>query len=286
INQYMGNIMMKTNLKFGGQNHDAVIRLQTAEKGKFKNLSTSEQMQHTLVLGADVTHPSPSSIQYCPSVASVVGSVGCGSGKFLGSMRLQQGKQEIIEALEPMVFERVIDWAKGNHGRIPVNVLYYRDGVDEGQYGKVKNKEVPQITAALRRAAKELKKSPKEISELESNLKITAIVVAKRHHTRFFPQNNQQRESRGGNNNTRPGLIVEHTVTSPYYTDFYLQSHSGLKGTVKPTHYFFLQNDLGWSLANIMTFTQGLCYTYVRSTIGVSYASPTYYADRLCERGR
>jgi len=29
-----------------------------------------------------------------------------------------------------------------------------------------------------------------------------------------------------------------------------------------------------------------LCYTYVRSTTGVSYAAPAYYADRLCERGR
>lgn len=29
-----------------------------------------------------------------------------------------------------------------------------------------------------------------------------------------------------------------------------------------------------------------LCYTYVRATVGVSYASPAYYADRLCERGR
>ena len=29
-----------------------------------------------------------------------------------------------------------------------------------------------------------------------------------------------------------------------------------------------------------------LCYTYCRSTTGVSYATPTYYADRLCERGR
>jgi eukaryotic translation initiation factor 2C len=29
-----------------------------------------------------------------------------------------------------------------------------------------------------------------------------------------------------------------------------------------------------------------LCYTYVRAPVGVSYASPAYYADRLCERGR
>jgi eukaryotic translation initiation factor 2C len=32
--------------------------------------------------------------------------------------------------------------------------------------------------------------------------------------------------------------------------------------------------------------THKLNHTYVRATLGVSYASPTYYADRLCERGR
>jgi eukaryotic translation initiation factor 2C len=29
-----------------------------------------------------------------------------------------------------------------------------------------------------------------------------------------------------------------------------------------------------------------MCYTYVRATLGVSYSSPAYYADRLCDRGR
>lgn len=29
-----------------------------------------------------------------------------------------------------------------------------------------------------------------------------------------------------------------------------------------------------------------ICYAYVRATLGVSYVSPTCYADRLCERGR
>jgi eukaryotic translation initiation factor 2C len=29
-----------------------------------------------------------------------------------------------------------------------------------------------------------------------------------------------------------------------------------------------------------------LCYTFGRSTTGVSYAAPAYIADRLCERGR
>jgi eukaryotic translation initiation factor 2C len=35
-----------------------------------------------------------------------------------------------------------------------------------------------------------------------------------------------------------------------------------------------------------MNQTFNLCHTYVRATMGVSYAAPAYYADRLCERAR
>jgi eukaryotic translation initiation factor 2C len=68
--------------------------------------------------------------------------------------------------------------------------------------------------------------------------------------------------------------------------DFYLQSHAALKGTAKPAHYFVLQNEMRMPSADIQMLAHRLCYSYVRATVGVSYASPAYYADRLCERGR
>jgi eukaryotic translation initiation factor 2C len=43
---------------------------------------------------------------------------------------------------------------------------------------------------------------------------------------------------------------------------------------------------MGLSDSAIQSLTHKLCYTYVRATLGVSYAPPAYYADRLCERGR
>lgn len=80
----MGSIMMKVNLKGAGSNH-------TIQGGKLKNI-----MADTLVLGADVTHPSGSSILGCPLIAAIVGSVDNHAGRFLGSMRLQSaGKKEV-----------------------------------------------------------------------------------------------------------------------------------------------------------------------------------------------
>lgn len=82
IRQYMENVMMKANLKFGGGNH-------TVEFPKQGN--TKEHMlKGTLILGADVTHPGSDSLVGCPSIAAVVGLVDSTATKFRGSMRLQR----------------------------------------------------------------------------------------------------------------------------------------------------------------------------------------------------
>ncbi|KAF1951180.1 Piwi-domain-containing protein [Byssothecium circinans] len=263
---YFGNVMMKANLKAGGTNHSVE--------------GIADIMNDTLVLGADVTHPGPGALLGTPSIAAIVGSVDKTGGKFLGSMRLQpKDAVEVIQAsnVESMVLERLSDWRKANASVWPKNILYYRDGVSEGQYSQVKAIELPSIHAAVAALAKKsgLKSVPA--------VKLTAMIVAKRHHVRFYPK---EGEGARGNGNCQPGTLVDSTVTSPFYQDFYLQSHNGLKGTAKPAHYFVLVNGMGLAEKVLQNFTHKICYTYVRATLGVSYAAPAYYADRLCERGR
>jgi eukaryotic translation initiation factor 2C len=77
LDAYIGNVMMKANLKMGGINHSAASKLKEM------------WLANTLVLGADVTHPTNGALPGCPSVAAVVGSVESTGGRFLGSMRLQ-----------------------------------------------------------------------------------------------------------------------------------------------------------------------------------------------------
>ena len=197
-----------------------------------------------------------------------------------------------------MVVERIKDWIIINGFRLPKNIIYYRDGVSEGQYKFVRDDELSKITSAFPRALGELKREqPNKVMDGETP-KLTAIVCAKRHHVRFYPE-------KGGtkNGNCPPGTYVDDVVTSPYYADFYLQSHSSLQGTARPAHYFVLRNEMAVSIDNLRQFvrkqhttacdhiltitqTHELCFTYVRTTGAVSYASPAYYADRLCERGR
>lgn len=57
---------------------------------------------------------------------------------------------EIIKELDQMVMELLQVFAKrcGNH--LPNRIVFYRDGVDEGQYQKVLDHEVTKIKTACR----------------------------------------------------------------------------------------------------------------------------------------
>jgi eukaryotic translation initiation factor 2C len=198
-----------------------------------------------------------------------------------------------------MVRERIKDWVlEQSKTTMPTNILYYRDGVSEGQYEQIQDYELPQIRDAYRMALTELKQEGWVPSgPVSESVKLTAIVVGKRHHVRFYPPAG----GKEANENCLAGTSVQHVVTSPYFQDFYLQSHAAIKGTARPAHYFILVDDMEKDLEKYRQLvslcltsltlakaiqTNELCYTSVRATVPVSYASPAYYADRLCERGR
>src|SRR6266542_1499764 len=69
---------------------------------------------------------------------------------------------------------------------------------------------------------------------------ITFVMVQKRHHARFFPVDNRNSDRTG---NCPPGTLVETGVVHPIEFDFYLQSHAGLQGTCRPTHYHVLYDE-------------------------------------------
>ena len=189
-----------------------------------------------------------------------------------------------------MVCERIRDWinemtpASSRYVTLPKKIVYYRDGVSESMYANVKNTELEAIRNAFSTVAQQLAKSGKINPEIKPySPKIIAIICGKRHNVRFYPADRSQSDRY---DNCRPGTTVDDVVTSPYYQDFYLQSHTALKGTARPAHYFVIANDSNESVDDLRTMTHELCHTYVRAPVSVSYASPAYYADRLCERGR
>jgi hypothetical protein len=179
-----------------------------------------------------------------------------------------------------MFKERLRAWYK-KQGRLSSKAVYYRDGVGDSMYSKVLGNEVNKLESAYAALKEELNSdmAAAGVSAAEK-LQITAVVVTKRHHTRFYPRTDDNQE------NCQPGTCVDSMVTHPCFFVFFLQSHHAIQGTARPTYYFVIRNDMDFTADQIQTFTNALCYTYVRCTLPVGYAPPAYYADQLCERAR
>ncbi|KAI9697774.1 MAG: hypothetical protein M1836_004450 [Candelina mexicana] len=280
------NLALKVNIKLNGINHT----LPTTKLTELFDTSKGGQTKvNTMIVGADVTHPSRQSVDGCPSIAAVVATIDDQFATYSGSMRLQESKKEMITNLKPMMVERLKAWHKHNK-YLPGSILFYRDGVSESQFTHVKNVELPQIVAGCEDAFRSI---PAAEGSTSYKPAITLVVVGKRHQTRFYPPNNAKQLGRSEkdtgvvlHNNFRPGLVVDTRICSPYYFDFYLQSHAGIKGTSRSAHYWVLENGMNFTSDALQELTNNLCYNYARATRAVSYVPAAYYADRLCERGR
>jgi eukaryotic translation initiation factor 2C len=139
-----------------------------------------------------------------------------------------------------MMLVRLNDWV-AHHRNSPTIILYYRDGVSVNQYDEVIEKELPSIQAAVTRLTAQLDKPVLDVNMI-------AVILAKRHSMHFFPR---QEKNAVNNGNCRPGYLVYSMVMSPHYPNFYLQSHNGIKGTARSTHYFVLHNGIDMSTVEL-----------------------------------
>ncbi|CAG8636514.1 4391_t:CDS:10 [Ambispora gerdemannii] len=255
--QYYGMLGLKINNKLRGIN----VSLQPGYLRFFEEAPT-------IVFGADVTHPGRYEKQ--PSIAAVVASSGLMPTRYATSIKFQAPRAEIIAELQQMVQELLKIYYKETKKK-PERILFYRDGVSEGQFEDVKKYEVE----AIRKACSTLEKNYKP--------KITFIIAQKRHHARFFPLNSNDADR---SQNCLPGTVVEKSITHPIEFDFYLQSHPGLQGTSRPTHYHILEDDSRFTPDSLQTLTYNLCYLYARCPRAVSMVPPAYYAHLAAFRAR
>ncbi|XP_061375182.1 protein argonaute 5 [Gastrolobium bilobum] len=276
--QYLENLALKINVKVGGRNtvlNDAIQR-------RIPNVSDKP----TLILGADVTHPQPGE-DSSPSIAAVVASMDWPEvTKYRGIVSAQVHREEIIQDLyksfqDPkkglvhggMIRELLIAFYKSTKTK-PYRIIFYRDGVSEGQFSQVLLYEMD----AIRKACASLE---------EGYLpRVTFVVVQKRHHTRLFPAVHGSRDQTDKSGNIMPGTVVDTSICHPREFDFYLNSHAGIQGTSRPTHYHVLFDENNFNPDQLQTLTNNLCYTYARCTRSVSIVPPAYYAHLAAFRAR
>ncbi|KAG2037118.1 Piwi domain-containing protein [Suillus americanus] len=259
--QYFSNVALKLNTKLGGINH-----MLDAESMKWWTKAK------TMVVGMDVTHPGPGSVEGTPSIAAVVASADSSFVQFPASLRCQETKKEMITDLTAMMIERLVFYNQKNR-TLPDRVFVYREGVSENKINTVLEEELPKMLEAFKRVPQTKPYRPS----------LTIIICGKRHHAKFWPTESQFADRNG---NTRPGTVADRGVTATFDFDFYLQAHAGLQGRVKATHYTVVYDENHLGADEVQQGTHTASYLYARATKAVSLVPAAYYADLACKRGR
>ncbi|XP_024545686.1 protein argonaute PNH1 isoform X2 [Selaginella moellendorffii] len=271
--QYLANVALKINVKVGGRNTVLVDALSR----RLPLVSDTP----TIIFGADVTHPHPGE-DSSPSIAADWPEV----TKYAGLVCAQAHRQELIQDLyktwvDPqkgtmnggMIRELLISFRSAS-GYKPGRIIFYRDGVSEGQFYQVLLHELD----AIRKAC----------ASLEPNYQplVTFVVVQKRHHTRLFANDHDDTRTTDKSGNILPGTVVDSKICHPTEFDFYLCSHAGIQGTSRPAHYHVLWDENKFTADGLQSLTNSLCYTYARCTRSVSIVPPAYYAHLAAFRAR
>ncbi|KAL8146423.1 hypothetical protein AgCh_004241 [Apium graveolens] len=272
--QYLENLSLKINVKVGGRNNVLLAPPPGVRECP------------TIIFGADVTHPAPGE-DSSSSIAAVVASMDWPEvTKYRALYSAQGHRDEIIRDL----YSTRVDPQKGHvhsgmirdhlrafrlaTNRQPQRIIFYRDGVSEGQFNQVLLEEMHAIRTACQ--------------SLQENYlpPVTFVVVQKRHHTRLFPAVHNDRRSTDKSGNILPGTVVDTTICHPTEFDFYLCSHAGIQGTSRPTHYHVLYDENKFTADALQALTNQLTYTYARCTRSVSIVPPAYYAHLTAFRAR
>ncbi|CAL1291715.1 unnamed protein product [Larinioides sclopetarius] len=192
----VSNLCQKINAKMGGVNNS----LTPGETPPILR-------RPVIIIGADVTHPSPSQ-DIKPSIAAAVGSLDAHPSRYAVTIRAQTNMVEVISNMKEMMKRLLMTYYTTTRMK-PKKIIVYRDGVSDGQFADVQTREIGWMREAC--------------TSLEATYKpgITYIVIQKRHNVRFL-------EERRGN--PPPGTVVDTTATHPLNYDFFLYSHSGMKG--------------------------------------------------------
>ncbi|CAG8443078.1 3096_t:CDS:10 [Acaulospora colombiana] len=250
------NLALKINTKLGGTN----VKLAENELN-FKS-------EKYIVFGADVFHPGDMDKKRGhPSVAAICASMDKDVTKYFARYSINlKLKNEMIEDIRDMAIDLLEQYRKRNN-YLPDHIIFYRDGVAEGQFKNVLDEELKPLYAELERYYKGHK---------QETPKLTYIIVQKRHHARPSEEENADK-----NGNCKPGTIVDSVIVVPQHFTFFLQSHTALRGTARPAYYHVILNGGEFTADEMQNLTNKLCYLSARCNTPISLVTPVHYAHNI-----
>lgn len=128
--------------------------MNTKLSGENKQVAELRTSVKTMFIGADVQHAKNNYSGEIPSIAAVVASMNSEctfTNQRVSRQWPQGGKQseETILLLKEMVEELLRAFQDNNDGHLPEHIVFFRDGVDDGQFERIQNGEIVALKKAF-----------------------------------------------------------------------------------------------------------------------------------------
>ncbi|KFW06672.1 Piwi-like 2 [Fulmarus glacialis] len=145
---------------------------------------------------------------------------------------------------------------------LPKKIVVYRDGVSDSQLDTVLKYEIPQMQKCF-----------DTFENYQPSMVV--MVVQKQISTNFYTLTAEQLAS------PPPGTVIDHTVTSSDWQDFFLLAHRSRQGCSVPTRYVCVLNTANLSCEHMQRLTFKLCHLYWNWPGTVRVPAPCKYAHKL-----
>ncbi|XP_030874286.1 piwi-like protein 2 isoform X2 [Leptonychotes weddellii] len=215
-------------------------------------------LKQLMVIGMDVYHDPSRGMR---SVVGFVASINLTLTKWYSRVVFQMPHQEIVDSLKLCLVGSLKKFYEVNHC-LPEKIVVYRDGVSDGQLKTVANYEIPQLQKCF---------------EAFENYqpKMVVFVVQKKISTNLYLAAAEHFVT------PSPGTVVDHTITSCEWVDFYLLAHHVRQGCGIPTHYVCVLNTANLSPDHMQRLTFKLCHMYWNWPGTIRVPAPCKYAHKL-----
>jgi len=221
--------------------------------------------ERVMIIGADVYHKLDRERRSCVGFCA---SMDPNFSKFWSKISFQKQGVELMSGLGQLVKEAVLKYFAFNQKKyLPEYIIFYRDGVSDGQIPAVLEHE----TAAIL----------KGLSEIDPHYKpkFAEVIVTKRISDRFFPTSTN-RDGKTEYYNPQPGTVVHSDITSNFF-DFFVVAHNVTQGSCTPTKYNVIFDNTGLTADVFYSLTFYQCYNYYNWMGGVRVPSVVMYAHKL-----
>ncbi|XP_065086066.1 protein aubergine-like [Ochlerotatus camptorhynchus] len=215
-----------------------------------------------MTVGFDVCHDAKDKSKSYGAMVATMDHDNKGTPKFFSTVTQHSHGEEISNYL-PLNTIKAVNEYRREYKELPKRIIFYRDGVGEGQLHYVFEHEVKSVVEKLNEVYRS--------AGSDHDALFTFFVVNKRINTRFFDRRQ----------NPRPGTVVDNVVTLPERTDFYIVSQSVRQGTVSPTAYNIIYDTSGLKIDHLQMLTYKQCHLYYNWSGTTRVPAVCQYAHKL-----